>query len=75
MYITTATAQPSSGSCILYRTQDVIPLHAACVQREKGTQNENKYFPFSVLNNYRTEFHYAAYHSIWSNRQIGGGFC
>jgi hypothetical protein len=25
-YITTAIAQPSSGSCILYRTQDVIPL-------------------------------------------------
>jgi hypothetical protein len=72
---TTSTAQPSPGSCILYGTEAFISLQVACVQREKGTQKQKKSLIFSVLVSYRTEVHYAAYHSTWCNHQIGGGFC
>jgi hypothetical protein len=41
----------------------------------KRIQKEMKSSPLSVLINYRTEFHYAAYDTTWCNHQIGSGFC
>jgi hypothetical protein len=63
------------GFSSLYRTEPVISLQVACVQREKATQKQMKSLIFSVLISYSTEVHYAVYHSTWYNHQIGDGFC